>query len=66
MKTYKNFVEQFGKRPPDIVFAITQREILSQVREEIKKIDNPYPASWGAHEVFREVRNLILKALEEK
>jgi hypothetical protein len=44
-------------------------QLLSLVREEIKKVENPYPDRRG-YEVqraaFEEGRNDILKALEEK
>jgi len=36
-QTYQEFVEMYGKRPPDIVFAVTQKDTRAETLKEIEK-----------------------------
>ena len=33
--TYQEFVETYGKRPPDIVFAVTQKDTKTETLKEL-------------------------------
>jgi len=37
LPTYQEFLAKYGERPPDIVFAITQKDTADLTRKEIDK-----------------------------
>lgn len=43
METYKDFVNKYGNRPPDIVFAVTQLDTLKVVIKDLETIMKEAP-----------------------
>jgi len=37
VKTYEEFVKQYGERPPDIVFAVTRHEIIDEIKSIMRE-----------------------------
>jgi len=70
MRTYKDFVEKYGERPPDIVFAIQEKKIEEAVKQErrIKVLEVALGATlevleyWGWND---KVSQMAIAALKE-